>query len=45
VEGRVLAETDDGDDGVEEVLVGREAVDADCEGKDELSQNISKGSR
>lgn len=32
----VFGEADQGEDGVEAVLVGAEGVDADCEGEDEL---------
>jgi hypothetical protein len=32
----VFAEADEGEDGVEAVLVRAEGVDADCEGEDEL---------
>jgi len=39
VEGGVLAETDEGEDRVKRVLVGGEAVDANCERKDELCES------
>jgi hypothetical protein len=32
----VFGEADEGEDGVEAVLVGAEGIDADCEGEDEL---------
>lgn len=36
VEGRVFAQADQCEDGIQRVLIRRKAVDANCEGEDEL---------